>query len=112
VSGTPAGRLDLATLKLDRAISQLEVRLSRRLAAASAQAGDLFDADRTRLASDLDVARAREAELVQAAALAAEALDRAIDEIRDALSPRPPGDGDGDGEGDGDEGGLAAQQGE
>lgn len=89
MSEAPGGRLDLAALKLDRAISQLEVRLSRRLAAASAHAGDLFDADRARLAHDLDASRAREAELMEAAALAAEALDRAIVEIRDALTVDP-----------------------
>ena len=54
---------------------------------AKAEVGGLFDNDRAQLATELDAARARERELKAAGAEAAEALDKAIAEIRDALGP-------------------------
>ena len=98
MSGVQPSRLDAAAGKLDRALAQFELRLTRRLANASAQAGDLFDADRSRLATDLDHSRARETELVEAVAVATEALDMAIAEVRALLDephsrdPDPPGE--------------------
>ena len=52
----------------------LEQRLAKRMAEAGAQAGDLFDQDRAKLAAELDAARARERELDEAGAEASEAL--------------------------------------
>ena len=81
------GRLEAAAQKLDRAVTMLEQRLAKRLAEAGASAGDLFDLDRTKLAADLDAARARERELEEAAAQASEALARAIAEIKAQIGP-------------------------
>ncbi|HEY7900706.1 MAG TPA: DUF4164 family protein [Caulobacteraceae bacterium] len=75
-------RLEAAALRLDRAITMLEQRLTKRLAEAGAQAGDLFDQDRTKLAADLDEARARERELEEAAGDASAALGGAIAELK------------------------------
>jgi ElaB/YqjD/DUF883 family membrane-anchored ribosome-binding protein len=77
--------MEAAVQRLDRALTMLEQRLAKRLAEAGAQAGDLFDQDRTKLAADLDVARARERELEEAAAQASEALARAASELRHQL---------------------------
>jgi len=81
------GRLEAAVQKLDRAMTMLEQRLTKRLAEAGAQAGDLFDQDRTKLATDLDASRARERELEEAAAQASEALAKAVAELRAQLQP-------------------------
>jgi len=81
------GRLEAAVQKLDRAMTMLEQRLTKRLAEAGAQAGDLFDQDRTKLAADLDAARARERELEEAAVQASEALAKAVAELRAQLQP-------------------------
>ena len=77
--------LDLAAKRLENALHVLEQRLGQRLKAASADAGGLFDQDRSNLAAELDAARARERELEEAGAQASEALGRAIAEIRSAL---------------------------
>lgn len=82
------GRLDAAVARLERAVTMLDQRLAKRLAEAGAQAGDLFDQDRTKLATDLDAARARERELREAGAQASEALARAIAELRAQLGSR------------------------
>ena len=75
--------LDQAIKRLDRAVAQLEQRLAK-----AAEGGDdsLFGADRARLASELDEARAREKALEAAGAEASAALGRAIAEIEAALS--------------------------
>ncbi len=77
--------LDAAITRLDRAMGQLESRVAEALRKAQASAGDLFDQDRAKLASELDLARSRERELEAAGAEAARALGRAIAEIRAAL---------------------------
>ena len=77
--------LDLAARRLERALGVLEQRMSERVREAGAEAGGLFDADRARLASELDASRARERALEEAGAQASEALGRAIGEIRSAL---------------------------
>lgn len=102
--------LELAARRLERAVSQLEQKITAertaRLAAfsaaaaaasaASAGSGDdpsLFDAEAqalaeskaARLALDLEAARAREKALEEAGEQASEALGRAIAEIRAAL---------------------------
>jgi hypothetical protein len=78
--------LEIAAKRLERAVFLLEQRLAERLKAAGAEAGGLFDADRAKLASELDEARARERALEEAGAEASAALGRAILEIRSALN--------------------------
>lgn len=82
--------LDLAARRLEQSVHVLEQRLTRRLKAAGAEAGGLFDQDRANLASQLDEARARERELEAAGAEASAALGRAIVEIRAALNGAAP----------------------
>lgn len=77
--------LDQAVKRLERAIALLEQRIGERLSRAGAEAGGLFDQDRSKLAADLDEARARQRELEAAGAEASAALGRAIGEIRAAL---------------------------
>ncbi len=82
MSGESEGSaLDLAARRLERALGVLEQRMSERVR----EAGGLFDADRARLASELDASRARERALEEAGTQASEALGRAIGEIRSAL---------------------------
>jgi ElaB/YqjD/DUF883 family membrane-anchored ribosome-binding protein len=76
------GRLEAATLRLERALTMLDQRLARRLAEAGDMAGGLFDQDRAKLAADLDACRARERELEEAGAQASQALAKAIAEIK------------------------------
>jgi hypothetical protein len=78
--------LDMAVRRLERATAMLESRLTGLLSMAKAEAGGLFDQDRSKLADELDAARGRERELQAAGAEAAQALDRAIAEIRTVLS--------------------------
>jgi hypothetical protein len=66
----PGAQVDLARQRLERALEQLEARVTRRLAESEAKLQDLAECeDRTR-------------ELEAAGAAAAEALDRAICEIQ------------------------------
>jgi hypothetical protein len=83
------GRLEAAAGRLERALTMLDQRVAKRLAEAGAQAGDLFDQDRTKLATDLDASRARERELAEAGAQASEALAKAIAEIKAQLGSEP-----------------------
>ena len=76
------GGVENAIARLGRAIDLLEQRLTRRLAEAGAQAGDLVAQDRARLAADLDQARARQHELEEAGSQASQALARAITALR------------------------------
>jgi hypothetical protein len=85
--------LDLAARRLEQAVHVLEQRLAQRLKAAGDKAGGLFDADRAKLAAQLDEARARERELEAAGAEASAALGRAILEIRAALNGAQPASG-------------------
>ena len=82
--------LEIAAKRLERATFLLEQRLAERLKTAGAEAGGLFDADRAKLAADLDEARARERALEEAGAEASAALGRAILEIRQALNGAAP----------------------
>lgn len=77
--------LDLAARRLERAVAMLESRLADKVAQAGAEAGGLFDMDRTRLAAELDASRARERALEEAGAEASEALAKAIAELQAAL---------------------------
>jgi hypothetical protein len=86
-----SGRLDVAVRRVERAMMLLEQRLARKVAEAGAQAGDLFDQDRTQLAADLDHCRARVRELEEAGAQASAALDAAIAEVRAAMAERVAG---------------------
>ncbi len=79
--------LDVAMRRLERATALLESRLGGLVSAAEAKAGGAFDEDRTKLAEELDAARGRERELMAAGEEAAQALDRAIAEIRSVLGP-------------------------
>ena len=76
--------LDEAVKRLELAITALEQRLSQLTASASAS-DPATEADRIRLADELEQARVRERELEAAGAQASEALGRAIAEIRAAL---------------------------
>lgn len=81
--------LESAARRLTGAVEALE----RRLGVGPDATGDLFlssafDADRQRLASELDAAQARIRELEAAAAEAAQAVDHAVAEIRSALAER------------------------
>ena len=77
--------LDTAVRRLDRAIGALEARLSARLVELERDDGELFNQDRTKLAAELDAARAREKQLETLAAEASAALGRAAAEVRAAL---------------------------
>src|ERR1700761_176014 len=96
--GNSETALDAASRRLDLALAKLESRLNGMVTTARAEIGGAFGNDRAppgarlgarparaQLAAELDAARARERELKAAGAEAAEALDRAIAEIRDAL---------------------------
>ncbi len=78
--------IDLAARRLERALALLEQRLADRLARSSAEIGGLFDQDRSKLADELDAARARQRELEAAGLEASEALGEAIAEIDAVLS--------------------------
>jgi hypothetical protein len=82
MKGEAGGRLEAAVTRLERALGILDQRLAKRLAEAGAQAGDLFDQDRAKLAADLDAARARQRELEEAGMQASAALAAAIAELR------------------------------
>ena len=83
--------LDAAARRLDRAVSVLETRLGGLMSTAKAEVNGLFDQDRAKLAADLDAARGRERELQAAGREAAQALDKAIAEVRAALGQRQEG---------------------
>jgi methionine synthase II (cobalamin-independent) len=78
-------RIERAVRRLERAATQLDQRISRRIAEAEAQGGSLIDEDRARLAAELDAARGRERELEAAGAEASQALATAIAELQTAL---------------------------
>ena len=82
--------MDDALLRLEAAIDRLEGRLDslfQRLEGSRAheKEAEALRKDRVRLASDLDVAKAREKELQRLADEASEALGAAISEVREAL---------------------------
>ena len=77
--------LEAAAKRLELAVALLQTRLEQVRKDARQSAGSLFDFDRSKLADELDSARARENELEEAGREASEALGRAIDELRGAL---------------------------
>jgi hypothetical protein len=82
--------MDGAVRRLEAAIDRLEGRLDglfERLEGHRTRdrEADALRVDRTRLAGDLDAARARERELQRLADEASEALGAAISEVREAL---------------------------
>jgi predicted RNase H-like nuclease (RuvC/YqgF family) len=82
--------MDDALKRLEGAIDRLEGRLDslfQRLEGSRVyeKEADALRKDRARLASDLDVAKAREKELQRLADEASEALGAAISEVREAL---------------------------
>ena len=80
------GSLETALKRLERAIALLDGRVDELSGRADSGAGGLFDVDRSQLASELDAARARERALEEAGQAAAEALGRAIVQVRQALA--------------------------
>ncbi|MDR3512090.1 MAG: DUF4164 family protein [Caulobacteraceae bacterium] len=80
-----SGTLDVAIHRLDRALGQLELRLTALITEVDSANNGLFDQDRTKLAAELDAARSRERELEIAGSLASQALGRAIADIRAVL---------------------------
>jgi hypothetical protein len=89
-----AGALEAAIHRLDRAVAQLEVRMTGLLNEAQQSSGQLFDQDRSKLAQELDAARGRERDLEEAGTQASKALGRAIADIRAALGEDLPEDDD------------------
>ena len=86
----PTPEMDEALLRLEAAIDRLEGRLDGLLGRLDGhrtqeREADALRIDRTRLAGDLDAARARERELQRLADEASEALGAAISEVREAL---------------------------
>ena len=82
--------IDVALKRLESAIDRLEGRLDGLFERLDGHRGHQKEAealrkDRARLASDLDVAKAREKELQRLADEASEALGAAISEVREAL---------------------------
>lgn len=77
--------LEGAAKRLELAVALLQSRFEQVKKEARQSAGSLFDFDRSKLADDLDAARARESELEEAGREASEALGRAIDELRSAM---------------------------
>jgi len=92
--GAPESGIDRAIRRLDRVATLLNQRITRRTSHAEAEAGSISDADRARLAAELDAARARERQLEVAGAEASQALAEAITQLRTIL-----GDQDGQKEG-------------
>lgn len=77
--------LDTAIHRLDRALSQLELRFGAVIEQVQTANNGLFDQDRAKLAAELDAARSRERELEIAGSLASQALGRAIADIKAVL---------------------------
>lgn len=85
-----AQEMDAALKRLESAIDKLEGRLDglfERLEGSHTREkeAEALRKDRARLASDLDLAKARERELQRLADEASEALGAAISEVREAL---------------------------
>ncbi len=78
--------LDAAIHRLDRALSQLELRVGGLINQAQTSTSELFDLDRAYLAAELDAARSRERALEEAGAEASAVLGQAIAELRAALA--------------------------
>jgi hypothetical protein len=83
--------LAAAARRLERAVALLGTRLEQSKKEARQSAGSLFDFDRSKLADELDEARGRTHDLEEAGREASEALGRAIEELRGALSKAEPG---------------------
>ena len=77
--------VDDAAKRLERAVAFLEARVGELSKRAEDGAGGAFDHDRSKLAAELDAARAREHDLQTAGDAASLALDRAIADVRAAL---------------------------
>ena len=78
--------LEAAAKRLERAVAMLGTRLEQSKKEARQSAGSLFDFARSKLADELDASRGRTLDLVVAGREASEALGRAIEELRGALS--------------------------
>jgi uncharacterized protein YPO0396 len=78
--------LAAAVRRLEHALALLDGRVKQLAGRAEGNAGGLFDYDRSKLAAELDEARARERELESAGQEASRALGQAIEHIKGALS--------------------------
>jgi hypothetical protein len=78
--------LDLAILRLDRALVGLEQRMDGRARPLEVARNDLFDHDSSQLAAQLQAAKTRERELVMAGQEASRALAQAMMDIENALN--------------------------
>lgn len=85
-SGAKDDALAAAERRLERALAVLDGRVKELAGRAEESSGGLFDFDRSKLAAELDEARARERELEDAGVEASKALGRAIDHLKAALS--------------------------
>jgi hypothetical protein len=81
--GDPLGA---AAQRLERALAVLDGRVKELVGRVEGGAGGLFDFDRSKLAAELDEARARERELQDAGHEASKALGQAIGHLKAALS--------------------------
>src|SRR6266545_2751101 len=93
VAVTDASEIEAATRRLQAALHALEAAVERRIDhdrghAALASQVNAFDADRARLAAELDGAVARSRRLETANREVAQRLDQAIDTIRTVLDTR------------------------
>jgi hypothetical protein len=77
--------LEAAYKRLERALALLETKVEASKSNVNDGAGSVFDFDRSKLANELDEARAKQRDLETAGREASEALGRAISEIRGAL---------------------------
>ena len=92
---TDASQIETATRRLQGALDALEAAVERRIDrdrghAALASQVDVFDADRARLAAELDAAAARSRQLETANREVARRLDEAIDTVRAVLDTGQP----------------------
>jgi hypothetical protein len=77
--------LDLAILRLDRALVGLEQRMDGRPRSLEVARNDLFEHDSSQLAAQLQAAQLRERELILAGREASQALAQAKSDIENAL---------------------------
>jgi len=87
---TETGTIDTATRRLQSALEALDGAVGRRMESDQGQAAlasqvHAFDADRARLAAELDQIRARSGDLEDANREVSRRLERAVDTIRTVL---------------------------
>ncbi len=90
-----ASGIETATRRLQSALEALDAAVGRRLERDQGQAAlasqvHAFDADRSRLAAELDVTSARARALETATRDVAQRLDAAIEAVRSIIEPSEP----------------------